>query len=534
MRHTKLKGVAALAAVLSLVAACGQGGSTGADNSTAQQSGDAAFGTSGPAPEGDPRSGGSVRFAYAAEPVSVDSANCGYSMSWMACTAVYGSLVTFDPRTLEYGPGLAESVESEDGKAWTITLRPDLTFTDGTPLDAEAVAFNWERAKDPVNRNAARQTAQSMEWEVVDERTLEVSLPEPNFQFQTLLYTGLGMIGSPTAIREKGQDFALEPVGAGPFKLDRWSRGTEMSFVRNDDYWDAPRPYLDELVIVTIQQEQQRANALNSGDVDINVTETRRTIDELIAAGRSEAHMATLVGAGMRFNFASGPTTDRRIREAIGHAVDLAAIREAVYSADPGPGIFGVENSALFDPDAKLPEHDPVRAQELIDEYRAENGGEEVVVEYQTMAGVSQMMEEAQMLKAQIDAIEGLSLDVVELDPATYSTRGLAGDYETGMANMGVTLDPAMFYDRMHTDGGENTQSYSNEDFDRAIESARATPDPGEQVEHYKEAVRHYVGDVAALPWTPATTYWFHNGDIGGITPGYNYYLRPELLWRSE
>ncbi|WP_314036349.1 ABC transporter substrate-binding protein [Dietzia sp. CH92] len=534
MRHPRTAGVAALVAVVSLLASCGQGGVSATGDVSAQETFDTAFGTSGPAPEGEPRSGGSVRYAFSTEPVSVDSANCGFSQSWMACTAVYGSLVTFDPRTLEYAPGLAESFESEDGKEWTITLRPDLTFTDGTPLDAEAVAFNWERAKDPVNRNAARQTAQSMDWEVVDERTLQVSLPAPNFQFPTLLYTGLGMIGSPTAIREKGQDFGLEPVGAGPFELDRWSRGTEMRFVRNDDYWDAPRPYLDELVIVTIAQEQQRANALKSGDIDINTTGVPRTVEELKAAGQSEAHMLNLIGAGMRFNLAAGPATDQRIREAIGHAIDSDAIREAVYSAGPGPGAFAIEGSVLFDPEAELPGHDPARAQALVDEYRAETGQDEVVLEYTSLAGVSQMVEEAQMLKAQIDAIDGLTLEVLELDAASYSSRVLAGDYESATGNMGVTLDPAMLYDRMHTNGGENNQSYSNPEFDRAIELARATSDPQEQVTRYKEAIRAYAGDVAALPWTPAATYWFHNGDIGGIAPGYNYYIRPELIWRAE
>lgn len=342
------------------------------------------------------------------------------------------------------------------------------------------------------------------------------------------------MIGSPTAIEEKGEDFALEPVGAGPFELDRWSRGTEMSFVRNDDYWDAPRPYLDELVIVTIPQEQQRANALNSGDIDINTTGMPVTAEELRAAGRSEAHMLNLVGAGIRFNMSDGPTTDPRLRQAIAHAVDTAAIREAVWSADPGPGTFAIEGSALFDPEATLPEHDPVLAQELVDEIRAENGGEDIVVEYSSLAGVSQMVQEAQMLKAQIDAIDGLTFEVLELDAATYSSQVLAGDYHAATGNMGVTLDPALLYDRMHTDGGENNQGYSNPEFDEHIERARAASDPVEQMEFSKQAVRVFTEDVAALPWTPAATYWFHNGDVGGITPGYNYYVRPDLLWLAE
>ena len=154
MRHTfRKRGLVAVASVLLLTAsACGQGGDGGGSGGSGEA--DRSAGSSGSAPEGEPTSGGTATFAYAVDAASVDSANCGSSVSWMACTAIYGTLVTFDAETLEYGPGMAESFESEDGKVWTITLRPDLTFSDGTPFDAEAVAFNWDRAKDPVNRNS--------------------------------------------------------------------------------------------------------------------------------------------------------------------------------------------------------------------------------------------------------------------------------------------------------------------------------------------------------------------------------------------
>ncbi|MVZ91195.1 ABC transporter substrate-binding protein [Microbacter sp. ANSKLAB05] len=533
MRHSRITGLVAAAAAVSLVAACGQGGTTAADGSTSQETGNEAFGTSGPAPEGEPQSGGTIRWAYATEPVSVDSANCGASMSWMACTAIYGSLVTFDPRTLEYGPGLAETFDSEDGRTWTITLRPDLTFSDGTPLDAEAVAFNWERAADPVNRNPSRDAAESMEWEVVDDRTIQVTLAEPNFQFPTQLYTGLGMIGSPTAIKERGEDFARNPVGAGPFELESWSRGTEMSFVRNDDYWDAPRPYLDELAIVVIPQEQQRSNALTSGDVDINTTGMPRTAEELRAAGMSESHMVSIIGAGLRFNMASGPTADPRVRQAIGHAIDLTAVREAAWSTGPSES-FANEGGVLYDPEVTNPEHDPELAQKLVDEIRAENGGEDIVVEYLSLAGVSQMVQEGQMLKAQVGAIDGLTLNVVDVDPTTFSSRILGGNFEATMGNIGVQLDPSLLYDRMHSGGGMNSVGYSNPEFDSLIDAARTTPEVSEQVENYKAAMAVLAGDLGTIPWTPATTYWFHNGNVGGITPGYDYYLRPDLLWISE
>lgn len=533
MRHTfRKRGLVAVASVLLLTAsACGQGGDGGGSGGSGEA--DRSAGSSGSAPEGEPTSGGTATFAYAVDAASVDSANCGSSVSWMACTAIYGTLVTFDAETLEYGPGMAESFESEDGKVWTITLRPDLTFSDGTPFDAEAVAFNWDRAKDPVNRNSSAPQVAAMQWDVKDARTLEVTLPEVDYQFPSLLYTTIGVIGSPTAIREKGPDFANAPVGAGPFTFVSWSRGTEMKLARNDSYYDAPRPYLDELVIKTIPQEQQRYNALKSGDIDIDATSSNDIVQQALGEGSSETHLTNLTGAGMRFSTKNGDVVDREVRETIGHALDTDAILEAVYSNDPAPRTFALQGGKLFDEQAKLPEYDLAKAQEVFDAYREKTGKREVTVKYLTPAGVSQTVQESQMIKAQLEQVEGLKVELEEAEIIAWTMRIRQGDYEATLHTMGATFDPAMLYDRIHTKGGENGAGYSNPEVDAALDASRATADPGEQIEHIKEAIRAYTADVAAIPWTQTVQYWFHNGDIGGLKAGYTYYPRPDLLWKG-
>lgn len=534
MRHQRTAGAVALAsAVLLAVSACGEGGGGDTAGGGGDSLGDRAAGSSGPAPEGDPVEGGTVTFAYAVDAASVDSANCGSSVSWMACTAIYGTLVTFDPVTLEYGPGLAESYETEDGRVWTLTLREGLEFTDGTPLDAEAVAFNWERAKDPVNRNTAAATANQMQWSVTDPLTLEVALPEPDYQFPSLLYTALGVIGSPTAIRDRGPDFAANPVGAGPFTMEGWARGSEMTLQRNDGYWDAPRPYVDTLVIKTIPQEQQRLNALKSGDIDIDATSSQDMVDQLLSEGTSETHLTNLTGAGMRFSAENGAPADQRIREAIAHAVDTDAIREAVYGTEAGPRTFGLADSALEDPEATLPDHDPERAQQLVDEYLEETGESEVVINYLTFAGISQTVQESQMLQAQINAIDGLRFEIDETDVINRTMRIRRGEFEAAMDTMGASTDPAFLYDRIHSSGGENGARYSNPEVDRLLDEARAESEPTAAVDKIKEAIRVYVGDVPVVPWTNTVQYWFHNGSIGGIQGGYTYYPRPDLLWKE-
>ncbi len=138
------------------------------------------------------------------------------------CQAVYGALLYYDFETGEITPGMAESFTSDDGKVWTLKLRPGLTFTDGTPFDAAAVAFNWDRILDPALLSPSRAAAQTITWNVVDETTLTVTSNEVNHQLPFQLTESLAFVASPTAIAQKGADFANAPVGAGPFQLTSW------------------------------------------------------------------------------------------------------------------------------------------------------------------------------------------------------------------------------------------------------------------------------------------------------------------------
>src|SRR5699024_1307126 len=87
--------------------------------------------------------------------------------------AVYGSLLWRD-MSGEVHSGLAESMTTEDGQVWSLTLQPDLTFTDGTPLDAEAVKFNWDRLADPATGSTVLSAVKDIEVKVIDDITVQV------------------------------------------------------------------------------------------------------------------------------------------------------------------------------------------------------------------------------------------------------------------------------------------------------------------------------------------------------------------------
>src|SRR5690625_4561539 len=127
--------------------------------------------------------------------------------------SVFNKLIEID-ENWEFVPQLATSwEESDDGLTYTLELRDDVTFHDGTKFDAEAVKFNFERMLDPDFGSARAAEINSVDKvEVVDEFTVKIILKEPYAPFLSMLTDRAGMILSPTAVQEKGDDFSNHPV----------------------------------------------------------------------------------------------------------------------------------------------------------------------------------------------------------------------------------------------------------------------------------------------------------------------------------
>src|SRR5262249_1862656 len=148
-----------------------------------------------------------------------------------------------------------------------------------TAYDAAAVKFNWLRVADPNNHavRAAQATAiQSMD--VLDATTLRITLKGKNSVFPEAV-TFISFLGSPQAIQQKGSGFMSDPVGAGPFVLKAWARDSQMVFVRNPDYWNAPRPYLDQVIAKPIVDESQRINTFIAGQANFMAVGTAQNAD---------------------------------------------------------------------------------------------------------------------------------------------------------------------------------------------------------------------------------------------------------------
>ena len=242
--------------VLSLVAvSCGSDADSGtsepADSGTSEP---ADSGTSEPDVTGSvaagPVQGGTLVFARQLETNTLNPFELSDNGQIYAHELIFDTLVFADPTGgPDIIPALAESWEkSDDGLAWTFTLRDNAKFSNGDAVTPEDIQFSLDRFADPdLNTILPSLALGYTGTEIVDDRTIIVRLDRPIAAFLENVSIFPAYIVPKTLLEEQGDAFWDNPVGSGPFKLKEWIRGTSISFEPNEFYWEEGKPYLDEV-----------------------------------------------------------------------------------------------------------------------------------------------------------------------------------------------------------------------------------------------------------------------------------------------
>lgn len=330
------------------------------------------------------RQGGTLSFGVLVEAASFDPLIQTTRGTWggSELTAVYDTLMAYDPAAGAYYPFLAEGLESaDDYTAWTLTLRDGVTYSDGTPLDAEAVAANIARHSEEGSRSTWNKlltnTVESVD--VVDSATVTFRLTRSWPGFPALLASSVGMVVNPTVAAEGGTEAlqAGDPAaGVGPFTIGQRIPGEATVLEAKDDYWGG-RPCLDELRFVGIPGAQSTYDGFKAGDLDVAFLRDAQVIAAARTDGVGGEHSSLVNGGSMLMinNGAYGrtpPTVDVRIRQAIAHAIDADLLNERLTAGT------GLPSTALFAEGSRLyqglsgPEYDPDLARQLVEEVKAE------------------------------------------------------------------------------------------------------------------------------------------------------------------
>jgi peptide/nickel transport system substrate-binding protein len=230
-------------------------------------------------------------------------------------------------------PGLVEewSVD-ETNTTWTLKLREGVTFHDGTPFNAEALKFNFDRIINP--ETASRKAAGLLlnpTTTVVDEYTVEVKYDAPYGAFLDALSTPVLGIVSPASVEQYGADVGRNPVGTGPFKFVEWIAQDRIVLERNPDYNWAP-PHMqhqgpvgfDQLIFRIIPEDVARVVALETGEIDALINLPREQVARFENDPAFGVEIAVVAGspAMMILNGAKFPTDDPMVRQALQVAVN--------------------------------------------------------------------------------------------------------------------------------------------------------------------------------------------------------------------
>lgn len=529
LRSKRVLAVVVVACATALIStSCG---GSGADNSGTGTSGSGSLEETT-----DPVAGGSLDVIQMGEPRSLDPAALSntYAHQPALGNALYGSLIVNDLETQEIEYVMATDFASTDGGAtFTLTLRPDLTFTDGTPFDAAAVKYNWDRLRDPsLGSTAIRVAGQIAGVEVKDPTTVSVALVSPNPHFpQSMLTTSMNWIASPTALEKGREAFDENPVGAGPFTLVDWVRQGAIELEKNPNYWDAPKPYLDTLRITTVADTSQRFNAVSTGTADLASEASWATLDKAEQAGVGTELVPTGGGQIMVMNAARAPFDDVRARRAVSMAVDRDALNSVVYNGvgEVADYLF-VDGSPFFE-DVPLWTHDKDAAQVLFDELAADGKP----LSFTFLSYPTQESRAAgEALQAQLNAFDNVEVAVEVADYSTLTARAGGRDFDMIISSAIVQDPDYALWTAFHGDSPGNFSGLDDPALNDALDAGRLAESDEERKAAYSTVQARLAELVPGVWYIKASPSVLYGENVHGIDLYTLGSPRPEELWVTE
>ncbi len=494
---------------LALTAACSPGSS----------------GAAGPADAGRPVSGGSLTWAIETEPITFNPHQYAQAKARLLVWNTFEALLTHDGQG-GYVPWLATGYDvSADGKTYTFTLRTDVTFSDGTKFDAAAVKANIDQFRVEGYNPAvlAVQLRNLDRVEVLDDATVAFHLKRPDVLLLDFLTTPQGAQVSPKSLKEAKNLKAGGPglAGTGPFRLDRYTAGQEVHFVKNPNYDWAPSTaahtgpaYLDEITYRFLKESSVRVGALTSGQVQ--VIEGVPATDEALITANSQLSLSRGLNSGSAYSYylntANAPFDDIRVRRAFREAVDVDAVLTGVYrgSATRAWSVIG-PTSPFYDKTLeKTYGGDPAEANRLLDEagwtardaegFRIKDGRRLTVRLVQSAPFVRDRRDVlAQAVQAAVKQSAGIDLDVELVDQGTHTQTLADGAYEVFDNSRADTDAGAALNLLLHSGGAINRTGLSDPALDRLLEEGESSSDPAKRTEAYRQVQKLTITDQALI-----------------------------------
>lgn len=527
MRHRLLLVPAlVLAVAASLTAAC-----TGSGGSTSEA--------------GQPVSGGSLVWAVETEPLSLNPHQYQQAKTRLLVWNTFEALLTHDDKG-GYLPWLATGWEvSPDGRTYTVKLRTDVSFSDGTKFDAAAVKANVDQLLVPgYAPNVAQVQLKNLTGvEVVDPATVAYHLGRPDVLLLDFLSSPQGAVISPKSLQSAKDLKAGGPElsGTGPFVLDRYTPHQELHFTRNPAYRWAPAnaghqgpAYLDEVTYRFLGESATRVGALTSGQVQ--VIEGVPATDQPAIEANPQLALSRGLNSGSTysyyFNVSKAPFDDVRVRNAFRDALDVDTILTSVYRGTATRAWSVVGPTSPFY-DATLEKsygNNLARANAELDAagwatrdaqgFRTKGGTRLTVRMLQSAALIRDRRDVlAQAVQAALQRGAGIDLQLTDVDQASFLTK-LAdpANYELFDNSRADTDVGAALALLLHSNGSINRTRNRNPELDALLDRAQASSDPAERTTLYREVQQRVVAqEPLLLPLYAPADQIANRREVGGL-----------------
>jgi peptide/nickel transport system substrate-binding protein len=315
---------------------------------------------------GSPASADTVRIVLPQEPPTLEPCDASLTSTGVVVRSnITEPLVERDPDTGDLLPLLATAWERTDPTTWTFHLRPGVTFSDGTPFDAAAAAFSIQRTLDSdVSCDVEGYVFGDVDLgaRALDPQTLVVTTPAPD-PILPLRVSFIEMVPPTTSTGQK----VREPVGTGPYAVERWDAGQRLLLTRNDTYWGEAPAYR------TAEYEWRSEGSVRAAMVVGGEAEIATSIGPEDGAGDTEVDYRNNETTAIRIQLEEPPLDDPRVRRAIDLAVDRTSLAEVLFGNGAEPAAQLVPEGIVGHDDALEPvAYDPAEAARLLDEARAD------------------------------------------------------------------------------------------------------------------------------------------------------------------
>ena len=488
--------------------------------------------------EGDDEGLAAEQILYVAleeDPDILDPHHTSMAVASTVMDLIYDRLVYIDSDGLPQG-WLAESWDiQDDGKTVVFELREGINFHDGTPVNAEAVAFTFNRHIDPDEPAAQDWIGPLDRAEATGEYQVTLyykSIHAPMFTQLATAYLG---IMSPTAIQEHGADYGRNPVGSGPMKLAEWRPVDRIILERNEEYrtWrtdvENQGPWhLDQIVFRIVPEAGTRVAAMETGELHVAQVppEEFPYMDEDPQFQTKPWREGTNI-TYIEFNYDRPPFDDVRMRQAVAYAVDIESIVEGAL------GGFGEPNwnplpigVAGYDADIGREygyQHDPDKAVALLEQVGMTDttGSGYVDVDGKDLEllfwiyPVDHLSRAAEMIKEQLSAV-GLKMEIQTLELGTLIARIFDGEQDFNIMRF-TWADPVLLTYCYRSD----QWLYSNPDVDELLNLADATLEPEQRLEYVRQVQIEILKDAATVPLYTTWVLDTHRAEVQGLGRGF-------------